>query len=295
MGVHAALAVHPGSGLGAAGRVAGTVAAILRDVVDRLDLVVADTVEESHALMRAARDAGLDALVVLGGDGSLHQGVQFCAGTDIALGVVPAGTGNDFARALDIPTDSLRAAGRVADALAYGRSRRLDLGRVGSGEWFATVLCAGFDAAVNARANALAWPRGARRYDVAVMREFASFSARPVVLRTGADVLELDATMVEIGNTAYYGGGIPICPDADPADGLFDVTVIGRLSKLELLRTLPSMRTGKHADNPAVRMFRADSVELAGDPSWLAYADGDPVGTLPLTATCVPGALHVLG
>jgi len=294
MGVHAALAVHPGSGLGAAGRVCGTVAAILRDAVDRLDLVVADTVAESHALMRAARDAGLDALVVLGGDGSMHQGVQFCAGTDIALGVIPAGTGNDFARALDIPADSIRAASQIADALAHGRSRRLDLGRVSDGDWFATVLCAGFDAAVNARANALSWPRGARRYDVAVVSEFTRFSAQRVVIRTAEEVLELDATMVEIGNTAYYGGGIPICPDADPADGLFDVTVVGRLSKLELIRTLPTMRSGKHADNPAVQMFRASSVDLAGDPSWLAYADGDPVGTLPLKATCVPEALRVL-
>jgi diacylglycerol kinase (ATP) len=294
MGVHAALAVHPGSGSGAAGRVSGTVASILRDAVDRLDLVVADTIEESHALMRAARDAGLDALVVLGGDGSMHQGVQFCAGTDIALGVIPAGTGNDFARALDISADSVRAAGQIADALAHGRSRRLDLGRVDSGEWFATVLCAGFDAAVNARANALSWPRGARRYDAAVVSEFTRFAARHVVIRTADEVLELDATMVEIGNTAYYGGGIPICPTADPSDGLFDVTVVGRLSKLDLIRTLPTLRTGKHAENPAVRMFRADSVELIGDPSWLAYADGDPVGSLPLKATCVHEALSVL-
>jgi diacylglycerol kinase (ATP) len=294
MGVHAALAVHPGSGLGAAGRVAGTVAAILRDAVDRLDLVVADTVEESHALMRAARDAGLDALVVLGGDGSMHQGVQFCAGTDIAFGVVPAGTGNDFARALGIPADSVRAASQLADALAHGRSRHVDLGRVAGGEWFATVLCAGFDAAVNARANAMSWPRGPRRYDVAVLAEFASFAARRVVLRTPEETVELEATQLALANEPYYGGGIPICPGADMGDGLLDVTVVGRMSKADLLRTLPTLRTGKHVHHPAVKTFRARSVHIEGDPSWLAYADGDPAGTLPLEVSAVPNALKVL-
>jgi diacylglycerol kinase (ATP) len=293
--VHAALAVHPGSGLGAAGRVAGSVADVLRAAVDRLDLVVADTVEESHALMRRARDAGLDALVVLGGDGSMHQGVQFCAGTDVAFGVVPAGTGNDFARALSVPDDPQRAAAAIADALANNRSRPLDLGRIDGGPWFATVLCAGFDSAVNARANALTWPRGARRYDVAVLAEFASFGPAELTVHTADGRFDLPATMIEIGNTAYYGGGIPICPAADPADGLFDITVVGRMSKLDLLRMLPTMRSGKHVGHKAVRTMRATAIELTGDAGWLAYADGDPVGALPLRTECVPGALRVLG
>ncbi|MEC3979366.1 diacylglycerol/lipid kinase family protein, partial [Amycolatopsis sp. H20-H5] len=123
MGLHAALAVHPASGHGAAAKIAGTVAERLRTAVDRLDLLVATTVAESQALMRDSHAAGLDVLVVLGGDGAAHQGVQFCAGTDVALGLVPSGTGNDLARALGLPGDPLKALDQLVAALRAGDRR----------------------------------------------------------------------------------------------------------------------------------------------------------------------------
>ncbi|WP_199432142.1 diacylglycerol/lipid kinase family protein [Qaidamihabitans albus] len=293
MGLHAALAVHPGSGGGAAARIAGTVAARLREQVDRLDLLAADSVEQSHALMSRSRSAGLDALVVLGGDGAAHQAVQFCAGTGVALGVVPSGTGNDLARALGMPPDPLAAADTVVAALRSGLRRRIDLGKVG-GTWFGTVLCAGFDAAVSERANRMRHPTGPRRYDLAILAELAAFRARPLVLRTESEHVELDATLVAVGNTAYYGGGVPICPDARPDDGLLDVTVVGRATRRELVRMLPSLRAGLHRDHPAVRTLRARELTLSGS-DWPSYADGEPIGRLPLSVRCVPEALTILG
>jgi diacylglycerol kinase (ATP) len=283
MGLHAALAVHPDSGHGAAARIAGTVAARLRPVVDRLDLLVANSVEESRALMAGAREAGLDVLVVLGGDGAVHQAVQFCAGTEVALGLVPSGTGNDFARALAVPASPL---------LAGGRRRRVDLGRTGD-TWFATVLCTGFDARVTERANRMRWPSGPRRYDLAILAELAALRARPVAVRAGAELCELEATLVAVGNTAWYGGGIPICPSATPEDGLLDVTVVGRVSRRELVRLLPSLRAGGHLDHPAVHHLRADRVGIEG-PRWPVYADGEPLGPLPVAVRSVQGALTVL-
>ena len=292
MGLHAALAVHPASGHGAAARIAGTVADRLRVAVDRLDVLVANSFDESRALMRTSHDAGLDVLIVLGGDGAAHQGVQFCANHGVALGLVPAGTGNDFARALGVPAEPLPAVERLVKDLRSGARRRVDLGRVGD-TWFATVLCAGFDASVNERANRMRWPSGPRRYDLAILAELAAFRARPVVIDTGIDRLELAATLVAIGNTPYYGGGVPICPTADPEDGVFDVTIIGEATRRGLVRMLPGLRTGNHLTHPAVRTLRARSVSLAGN-TWPAYADGEPQGTVPVTATCVPGALTVL-
>ncbi|SFQ55590.1 diacylglycerol kinase (ATP) [Amycolatopsis arida] len=293
MGVHAALAVHPDSGRGAAARIAGTVADRLRAGVDRLDLLVANTVAESRELMAGAHADGLDVLVVLGGDGAAHQAVQFCAATGVTLGLVPSGTGNDLARALNVPADPLTAVDAAVDALRHGRRRRIDLGQVG-GSWFGTVLCAGFDACVTERANRLRWPAGPRRYDVAILAELAGFRARPVVVHTAGDRLELDATLVAAGNTAWYGGGVPICPDAQADDGLLDVTVVGRASRRELLRMLPSLRGGRHVDHPAVRTLRARELHLVG-PDWPVFADGEPLGRLPSTVRCVPGALTVLG
>ncbi|PXY22449.1 diacylglycerol/lipid kinase family protein [Prauserella muralis] len=292
MGVHAALAVHPASGKGAAARIAGSVAARLREHVDRLDVLSANTVEESRALMTDARAAGLDVLVVVGGDGAAHQAVQFCAGTDVALGVVPSGTGNDFARALGVPADPLAATETIAAALAQGRTRRIDLGQVG-GTWFGTVLCAGFDAMVNERANRMRWPSGRRRYDLAVVAGLAALRPRPLVVRTESDRLELDATLVAVGNTGWYGGGVPVCPDARPDDGVLDVTVVGRATRSQLLRMLPTLRTGRHLRHPAVRTLRAREVSLSGS-DWPAYADGESLGRLPVSIRCAPESLTVL-
>jgi diacylglycerol kinase (ATP) len=292
VGIHAALAVHPASGHGAAAKIAGTVAARLRDGVDRLDLLVANTVAESRELMRRAGSEGLDVLVVLGGDGAAHQGVQFCAGTGVTLGLVPSGTGNDLARALGIPPDPVAAVDALVGNLRARTRRKIDLGQVGD-TWFATVLCCGFDALVNERANAMRWPAGPRRYDLAIVAELAAFRPRPVLVRTDTETVELDATLVAIGNTAWYGGGIPICPDASLDDGFFDVTVVGRVTRRELVRILPSLRAGRHLTHPAVRTLRAREIHLDGN-TWPAYADGESLGSLPLSARCVPGALTVV-
>lgn len=290
-----ALAVHPASGHGAAGRVSDVVADRLRAVADHLALVEAGSVAESRALMVRARDAGLDLLVVLGGDGSAHQGVQFCAEHDVPLAVVPAGTGNDLVRALGGPMESLAAVDAVVAAVRSGEHRRIDLGRLAGGEWVATVLCAGFDSAVSERVNRMRWPHGPRRYDLAIVAEMAALRPRPLVVDTEGGRVELDATMVAVGNTAYYGGGIPVCPGADPADGLFDVTVVGRVSRLDLVRMLPSVRTGRHVAHPAVRTLRARRVRLGESNGWVAYADGERMGSLPVDLECVAGALTVVG
>lgn len=292
MGIRAALAVHPDSGQGAAARIAGSVAARLRTGVDRLEPLAANTVEQSRKLMRDAHTDGLDVLVVLGGDGAAHQAVQFCASTGVALAVLPCGTGNDLARALDLPADPMEAVERVVAALRAGRRRRIDLGKVGH-SWFGTVLCTGFDANVNARANRMRWPSGARRYDLAILAELAALRARRVLVRTPEQALELEATLVAVGNTAWYGGGVPVCPDAVPDDGLFDVTVVGRAPRRELLRILPTLRSGRHIDHPAVRTLRAGEVTIAG-PGWPAFADGERFAELPVTARCIPEALTIV-
>jgi diacylglycerol kinase (ATP) len=292
--VIAALLVSPAAGMGAAARVAGRVAATLRESVDRLDTLVAYSADGSATLARRAVDAGTDVLIALGGDGMAHIAVQACAGSGTALAVVPAGTGNDLARALALPPEPLAAAVATAAALRGGRLRRLDLGRVSGGSWFATVLCAGFDSAVNERANRLRWPRGPHRYDLAILAELTKLRPYPLLIETDTDTVRTDATMVSLGNLPYYGGGIPICPDARPDDGLLDITVVGATSRRDLVTILPRLRTGRHIDHPAVRTLRARSVHLSGENHWVAYADGERQARLPLTVRCVPAAVSVV-
>jgi diacylglycerol kinase (ATP) len=290
------MVVHPASGLGRAGRIAGTVAERLRRVVDDLVTVEASTVEDSHRLMHEARDAGLDLLVVVGGDGSAHQGVQFCADTGVTLAIVPAGTGNDLARTLaGGPEDPLVATDKLVEAIKNGEETAIDLGRVTGGPWFAGVLCAGFDSAVNERANRMRWPSGPRRYDLAILAEMARLRPGRLTVEVDGERTELDATQIAIGNTPFYGGGIPVCPAADVTDGLFDVTLVRAARRVDLVRMLPGLRTGNHVHHRLVTTSRTAKIRIGEANGWVAYADGERVGPLPVEVTCVPKALKVVG
>jgi diacylglycerol kinase (ATP) len=247
---------------------------------------------EAAAAGAVAVAQGVAALVVVGGDGAVHAALQAVAGTTTPLGVIPAGTGNDLVRALGLPVDPLPAARAVAQGVRSGAVRTIDAGRTG-GRWWATVLCCGFDSAVSDRANRLRWPRGRRRYDIAVLVELARLRPREVTLVLDGESRTVPVTLVAVGNTAWYGGGMKVCPGADPADGLFDVTVVGPISRRELIATRPLLTAGTHIEHAAVTVHRAARVELscAGVTS---YADGEPVAPLPAVAECVPGALRIL-
>ncbi len=231
----------------------------------------------------------VDALVVCGGDGMVHLGVQAVAGTGVPLGMIPAGTGNDVARYLDIPRrDPLAAADRVV----AGRTRSLDLARSGS-RYFVTVLAAGFDAVVNERANAMTWPRGQMRYNLATLAELRTFEPLPYVLELDGVTHRLDAMLVAVGNGPSFGGGLRITEGALLDDGLLDVVVIRPMSKLRLVRVYPRLFTGTHVTLPEYEHHRVRRVSVAA-PGIVSYADGERFGALPLTVEAAPGALCVL-
>lgn len=291
--MRASLIVNPAAGRGTAARVAGTVAATLRDAVGSLRVDATADAAGIRELAAIAAGRGDDVLAVLGGDGTAHLAVQALAGSDTALAVIPSGSGNDFAAALGIPPDPAAGARHVAVALTQHRRRRIDLGRTDRGAAVATVLCTGFDARVNARANSMRWSTGARRYELAVMAELTRLTPQQVSITTPAGEVALQATLVAVGNGPCYGGGLRICPGARLDDGLLDVTVVGRVSRRRLLRVFPALRAGRHVDEPEVTTVRATAVTLRG-PAWPVYADGEPQGTLPVTMHCEPGALAVI-
>jgi diacylglycerol kinase (ATP) len=232
-----------------------------------------------------------------GGDGTIHLGLQAVAGTSVAFGAIPAGTGNDFAAAMGLPETPHAAAHAVADALKAGRTRRVDLARMvdSSGEqrWFRAVLAAGFDAMVNERANRMRFPRGPRRYDVAIVVELLGLRRKPYRLVLDGVPHEFKGVLVAVGNTASYGGGMKICPGADPTDGLLDIVVGAEMGRLTLMRIKPHLYSGTHVDSPLVTTYRARTVELHA-PGITGYADGERAFPLPVTITCEPGALSLL-
>jgi diacylglycerol kinase (ATP) len=256
-------------------------------------VLVARTAEEAQRECEAAVAGGARAVVAVGGDGTLHSAVQTVAGTGVPLGIVPAGTGNDIAACLGVPERPLDAARAIRDALEDGRSRRFDLARMeqdGAVRWSAGVIGLGFDTLVNDLANRMRFPRGPRRYDIAIVLELARLRARRYRITVDGVAEELDACLAAIGNTARYGGGMRICPAADPTDGLLDMVIAGPISRWTLMRIKPQVYAGTHVNHPAVRELRGReiTVECAGITS---YADGERSLPLPITVTAVPGAL----
>lgn len=283
-----ALLANPSAGRGRASRIRARVAARLRaGGLEVRDLWARDA-DDAVALARTAVHDGIDGIVVVGGDGTFHLGLQAVAGTDVPIGLVPAGTGNDVARYFGVPLQDPEGA---ADLVVAGRTSRADVARAGD-RWFMTVLAAGFDAVVNERANHMSWPRGQMRYNIATVAELRTFRPLPYVLDLDGVSMRLDAMLVAVGNGPSFGGGLRICEGADLHDGLLDVVIIRPVSRLELVKTYPKLFSGTHVHHPQYEHHRARRVTVAA-PGVVGYADGERLGALPLTVECVPDAVKV--
>jgi diacylglycerol kinase (ATP) len=291
---HIRLVVNPSAGKGHALELLPQVAGTLRDGGADLEILLSRDFAEAHSMARRAIHDGVDVLAVMGGDGMMHLGVNTSAaahlssGSRTILGLIPAGTGNDLCRGLGLdPRDAIAAAA----VIAAGFSRALDLAQVGD-IYMGSVLATGFDALVNRRANEMSWPRGSTRYALAVMAELRVFSPLRYRLTLDGEEREQEAMLVAVGNTNSYGGGMLICPQADPYDGLLDVTIIHPVGRLKLLRLFPEMYTGKFVRDPCVEQLRVREVMVEG-PGLVGFGDGELIGAAPLKICCVPRALPV--
>jgi diacylglycerol kinase (ATP) len=284
-----ALLTNPSAGKGAGSRTAAIALPRLREAGFHVRELQGRDAAEALGLARQAVAAGVESLVVVGGDGMVHVAVQALAGTDVNLGIVPAGTGNDVARYLDIPRKDPQAA---ADVVVGSHVRTIDVAKAGP-TYFVTVLAAGFDSKVNERANRMRWPRGQMRYNLATVAELRVFEPLPYTLEMDGEVRRLDAMLVAVGNGPSFGGGLRITHGAEIDDGLLDVVIIKPMSKVELVKTYPKLYTGGHVHHPQYEHHRVRAVTVAA-PGVVAYADGERVGSLPLTVEVAPRALRVL-
>ncbi|WP_240645827.1 diacylglycerol kinase family protein [Georgenia sp. SYP-B2076] len=311
------LVVNPSAGKGRGQRVARQVRAGLAAAgLDTLDLSGPD-LDVATSRARVGLSRGIDALVVVGGDGMVHLGVNVVAGTGVPLGIVAVGSGNDVARDLALPVHDVGASvALIREALdgpaaapddaapAPAGIRALDAVAVSRpGEpaehWYMAVLSCGIDAAVNDRANKLAWPAGAGRYVRALTTELSAFEPFGYRVTMDGEVWEGNGTLVAVANTRSFGGGMRIAPDAEPDDGLLDVVIADGLSRTALLRLFPRLYNGTHVSHPAVQVRRARSVLLEplvshGALPPVAFADGERLDALPLQCDLHPGAVRVL-
>jgi diacylglycerol kinase (ATP) len=223
-------------------------------------------------------------VISVGGDGLAHLILQLTVPRHIPFAVMPAGTGNDIVRTLGWSLDEIDG---YLDRVTSEPAQPFDLGNV-DGEWFAAILSTGFDSVVNERANALSWPKGPQRYNVAIALELPKFKPLTYEITLDTHSFETEAMLIAIGNGRSYGGGMYVCPQAQMHDGLFDIMVLEPVSKIEFLKVFPKVYSGSHINHPKVKMYRSARVSLVADA--VAYADGERIGTAPISAECVRGA-----
>ncbi len=286
---------NPASGHGAAIRAAKIAIARLHSRGVEVVEIIGDDAQDARYLVGAELERGADAVMVTGGDGVVSNALQVLAGTGVPLGIVPAGTGNDHAREFGIPTNDPAAA---ADIVVDGCAETIDLGRIrdsdGAYKWFGTVAATGFDSLVTDRANRMTWPHGRLRYYIAMLAELSQLRLLPFrLVLDGTREIDADITLAAFGNTRSYGGGLLICPNADPTDGLLDITMAHSASRTKLIRLFPTVMKGTHVDLDEVTTARAQSISVEC-PGINVYADGDFACALPAEISAVPGALQIL-
>jgi YegS/Rv2252/BmrU family lipid kinase len=291
--------VNPASESGATGRQWPEIANRASAAGLAGEALVSQRPGELTELAAAAADDGAQRLVVVGGDGTVNEVVNGIAGRDgVELAVIPRGTGWDFVRTYRIPR-------RLDDALRValeGQVRELDAGRVrfrsregGEREaYFANIASAGMSGAIAQRANETSKALGGKvSYFWATFAVFSRWRNSQVELAVDGEQRSARMHDVVVANGRYFGGGMMICPEADPADGLFDVLTIGDLTKRDLLLTLPKTYRGSHLPHPKAELLRGKVVDVDAVSPLPVELDGEQPGTTPARFEVVPRALRL--
>ena len=239
-----------------------------------------------RALLAAEAD---EVPVVISGDGLIGAVGGALAGSETPLGIVPGGRGNDLTRVLGIPTEPEAA----AEMLLAGQTRRIDVGEV-NGKRFLGIVSVGFDSEASRLANEIKWMRGNLVYVYAGVRTLLGWKPARFTIRAGEERERFSGYSVSVANSKAFGGGMLIAPDADLADGEFDVVTVGEVGKLRFLSNLPKVFKGTHVEEDEVRVFRASRLELSASRPFPVYADGEHLTDLPASLRVLPQALNVI-
>jgi len=281
---------NPAAGRGKARDALAAALEVLRRGGVEPDVRESRSTQHLRELARQAREEKPDVVVSAGGDGTHHHVLNGLAGGDIPLGLIPLGTGNDFAQGVGVPPDVRQAAA----ALLRGKTRAIDLGRVGSAV-YGGMAGVGLDAmvarAVNARAPKV---RGRLAYAWAILRCLRLYRPQPLEIRSEGFSYSGEVMFVVIGNGSLYGGGFKLTPGARLDDGLLDVCLVPALPKLELLRWAPRAYRGKHLAHPRIVYFQTRQIALASPARLELFGDGEFIQELPATIEVVPQSVRVI-
>jgi diacylglycerol kinase (ATP) len=289
-----AVVANPSSGRGKGARLIPQVDAELTALGIEHTMIVSRAADEPERLAREAASGGATVVAALGGDGQVGAVANGILGSGAALAVIPAGTGNDFARHLGLNRKDPLAAARL---LADPSIRKIDVVRITTPEGerhYVNVGGAGFDSEVNEHANGVKRLNGTAKYIYSTFVQLAKFKPGRFMVRVDGEDHPFTGMMLAVGNATSYGGGMLVTPDAKSDDGLLDICVIRELPRRQFVMTFPKVFKGRHVQHPAVTMLRGTEVEISADRPFMVYADGERVGSLPATFVLIPRALPVV-
>ncbi len=284
------LLTNPNSGKGRAPKIALDIYRYARTIgITVIILEPGHSKDVAAEVERAINESAFDAVVAIGGDGLVHLALQVITKFETPLYVVPAGTGNDFARS----SQSMSLAPRKILETIYERTpQKIDLGEISHGKEvrrFGQILSTGFDAQVNERANQNRIIKGRMKYNYATLAVLPNFEPIDYSLEIDGAVRNIQAMLVAVANAPSYGGGMKLCPMANRSDGFLDVMILHPVTKLELLKVFPRVFSGSHVSHPAVEFLRVRKIEISAKTC--AYADGERIGALPISVSVTPFAL----
>lgn len=271
------LIYNPAAGRGRTRRRIAAVEACLSKRGARLDVHATSGAADLTRVAAESSRAGFDRVVVCGGDGTVHFALREFDLEHGTLGVVPLGSGDDFARGAGIPRDIEGA----CEAILGGRTREVDVATA-SGTRFVGVAGLGFDSEVAAFANEVKVMRGSAVYVYAILRVLPRFTPHPVRITIDGSSRSDSIMFMAVGNSRQYGGGIRIVPAAEIDDGVLDYCIVHRTSRFQLLKTLPRAYTGAHVRSPFVETGRGRSLHVESDRVLEVYADGEKVTQTPV-------------
>lgn len=231
-------------------------------------------------------------VVACGGDGTVNLAVNALVDLPVNFAVLPMGTGNDFARHIGVAKLNV-----AVKTLTDGDVILSDLGLIelksNQTHLFTAVASCGFDAQVNERANLIQGPNGPVKYLLSVFGELKNLKPLSLTLNYNNKSDSGEYSLIAIGNTSSYGGGMYITPSADLTDGLFSCTIVNSVSRTELVKVLPRVFNGSHVFHPAVAVEQTNEIEIGGE-NYPIYADGERIGLGPAKFKVLPARLRLL-
>jgi diacylglycerol kinase (ATP) len=292
------LFLNPAAGRGRAGKRERRIVELLGGSKLPVELHRSSGVGDLETRIRRHVEDGQALIVVAGGDGSVHEATNgiLSAGSSASLGVVPTGTGNDFAKACDIPLDWEHAVRLLADRIAAGQgARRIDVGRMNN-RYFANGAGIGFDARVTKIAHSYRMPIGDLVYLLAIFRGMVEGIATPRVRITADDLIwDGPLTLANIANGPWEGGMFHIAPMASNSDGRFDLMIAGPVSRRRILTLLPTLMSGKHLAEEEITHVTVRRLTIEAEKPVLSHLDGEiQPPSRRLEISLLPGALRLL-